>query len=319
MMRSAAKGTLVDAQTKKADVLSLMQSTLRGQEKEKWHCLSRWSKSARIAAEYKASCHWAVKYLEGVGTSFGAVVKCALVSWVRQKAVEEKLHESRLLTVLHAQSFLYRTAGARHIVDQITPLVLLLMTGLTLARHATEGAEAQPDYFLKPDVSQLQVPIFASPRDILNPFALEKEVPLKESLEAHAIRLAKKKGVKGYVSSCPLYGEALVEAGEDARYHVGSAPYKSLVTVSRCPQDIVITPPPTCLCVFQGGALIPYLGDFDLLAQPISIDHAFASILLGEVVYGNDKEFQSSTLPAGKGPAMSIPHLWTHPWPSVYG
>ncbi|GKE11915.1 hypothetical protein Tco_1415466 [Tanacetum coccineum] len=44
----------------------------------------------------------------------------------------------------------------------------------------SEGAEAQPDYFLKPDVAQLQVPIFASPRDILNPFALEKEVPLKE-------------------------------------------------------------------------------------------------------------------------------------------
>ncbi|GJV33809.1 hypothetical protein Tco_1394209 [Tanacetum coccineum] len=41
--------------------------------------------------------------------------------------------------------------------------------------HATEGAEAQPDYFLKPDVAQLQVPIFACPRDILNPFALEKE------------------------------------------------------------------------------------------------------------------------------------------------
>ncbi|GJQ98910.1 hypothetical protein Tco_0521895 [Tanacetum coccineum] len=74
--------------------------------------------------------------------------------------------------------------------------------GALTHRHATEGAEAQPDYFLKPDVSQLQVPIFASPRDILNPFALEKEVPLKESLEAHAIRLAKKKGVKGKAILC---------------------------------------------------------------------------------------------------------------------
>ncbi|GJW37912.1 hypothetical protein Tco_0060832 [Tanacetum coccineum] len=72
----------------------------------------------------------------------------------------------------------------------------VIMAGLTLARHATEGAEAQPDYFLKPDVAQLQVPIFACPCDILNPFSLEKEIPLKESLEAHAIRLAKKKGVK---------------------------------------------------------------------------------------------------------------------------
>ncbi|GKF75349.1 hypothetical protein Tco_0224793 [Tanacetum coccineum] len=79
---------------------------------------------------------------------------------------------------------------------------LHLSAGLTLARHATEGAEGQPDYFLKPDVTQLQVPIFARPRDILNPFALEKEVPLKESLEAHAIRLAKKKGVKGKAILC---------------------------------------------------------------------------------------------------------------------
>ncbi|GJY67690.1 hypothetical protein Tco_0470672, partial [Tanacetum coccineum] len=76
------------------------------------------------------------------------------------------------------------------------------MAGLTLDRHATEGDEAQPDYFLKPDVAQLQVPIFSSPRDILNPFALKKEVSLKESLEAHAIRLAKKKGVKGKAILC---------------------------------------------------------------------------------------------------------------------
>ncbi|GKD25849.1 hypothetical protein Tco_1232063, partial [Tanacetum coccineum] len=85
--------------------------------------------------------------------------------------------------------------------DQDYPIDVI-MAGLTLARHATEGAEAQPDYFLKPDVAQLQVPIFACPRDILNPFALEKEIPLKESLEAHAIRLAKKKGVKGKAILC---------------------------------------------------------------------------------------------------------------------
>ncbi|GKA20492.1 hypothetical protein Tco_0700481 [Tanacetum coccineum] len=76
------------------------------------------------------------------------------------------------------------------------------MAGLTLARHASEGAEGQPDYFLKPDVAQLQVPIFSRPRDILNPFALERQMPLKESLEAHAIRLAKKKGVKGKAILC---------------------------------------------------------------------------------------------------------------------
>ncbi|GJY82738.1 putative reverse transcriptase domain-containing protein [Tanacetum coccineum] len=46
------------------------------------------------------------------------------------------------------------------------------------------------------------IPIFARPRDILNPFALEREIPLKETLEAHAIRLAKKKGVKGKAILC---------------------------------------------------------------------------------------------------------------------
>ncbi|GJU57973.1 hypothetical protein Tco_1235739 [Tanacetum coccineum] len=85
---------------------------------------------------------------------------------------------------------------------EVVPQARVRQKRLTLARHATEGAEAQPDYFLKPDVAQLQVPIFASPCDILNPFPLEKEVPLKESLEAHAIRLAKKKGVKGKAILC---------------------------------------------------------------------------------------------------------------------
>lgn len=78
------------------------------------------------------------------------------------------------------------------------------MEELTLARHTAEGAEAQPDYFLKPDVSQLQVPIFANPCDILNPFSLEKDIPLKESLKAHAMILAKKKGVKGKAILCGI-------------------------------------------------------------------------------------------------------------------
>ena len=71
------------------------------------------------------------------------------------------------------------------------------MEGLTLSRHRGEDAESQPDYFLKPDVAQLQVPIFARPRHILNPFALEKEILLKESLEAHAMRAEKKKRSEG--------------------------------------------------------------------------------------------------------------------------
>ncbi|GJU67686.1 hypothetical protein Tco_1253945 [Tanacetum coccineum] len=101
-------------------------------------------------------------------------VKCALACG-KAEAVEE-LHEKKLLTVPAPP--LEREPG-------VTRHRFVIMAGLTLARHATEGAEAQPDYFLKPDVAQLQVPIFACPRDILNPFALEKEIPLEESVRAH--------------------------------------------------------------------------------------------------------------------------------------
>lgn len=85
--------------------------------------------------------------------------------------------------------------------DQDYPIGVI-MEGLTLAKHRSEDAEAQPDYFLKPNESQLQVPVFVRPRDILNPFALEKEVSLTQVLEAHATRLAKKKGVKGKAILC---------------------------------------------------------------------------------------------------------------------
>ncbi|GKE77635.1 hypothetical protein Tco_1543755, partial [Tanacetum coccineum] len=153
-----------------------------------------------------------------VRQSFGDVVKCALARG-RAEAVEE-LYEKKLLTVPAAQVPGYNQEAYEELVAAMEAMKLLelphiaqlerdqdypidvIMAGLTLARHATEGAKGQPDYFLKPDVAQLQVPIFASPRDILNPFALEKEVPLKESLEAHAIRLAKKKGVKGKAILC---------------------------------------------------------------------------------------------------------------------
>ncbi|GKF35133.1 hypothetical protein Tco_0108333 [Tanacetum coccineum] len=87
-----------------------------------------------------------------------------------------------------------------------------------------------------------RVPIFACPRDILNPFALEKEIPLKVSLEAHAIRLAKKKGVKGKAILCGVGAahiprsdgvpvsvatvspkDSKLEEAGDAAYQVGSS------------------------------------------------------------------------------------------------
>ncbi|GJR88359.1 hypothetical protein Tco_0212370 [Tanacetum coccineum] len=254
---------------------------------EKMALLVKVEQERADSADYKASCHWAVKYLEGgknnhfaglddfrqrvegllekqeeklrklsieydeelyphmlsaiaerrwlishglrlaamstlesqeVKQSFGDVVKCALARG-KAEAVEE-LHEKKLLTVPAAQVPGYNHNAYEELVAAMEAMKLLelphiaqlerdqdypigvIMAGLTLARHATEGAEPQPDYFLKPDVAQLQVPIFANPRDILNPFALEKEIPLKESLEAHAIRLVKKKGVKGKAILC---------------------------------------------------------------------------------------------------------------------
>ncbi|GJW10246.1 hypothetical protein Tco_1576073 [Tanacetum coccineum] len=277
------KTQLADAQAEAESSRSYAQKLAE----EKMALLVKVEQERADAAEYKASCHWAVKYLEGgknnhfaglddfrqrvegllekqeeklrklsieydeelyphmlstiaerrwlishglrlaamstlesqeVRQSFGDVVKCALARG-KAEAVEE-LHEKKLLTVPAAQVPGYNQNAYEELVAAMEAMKLLelphiaqlerdqdypidvIMAGLTLARHATEGAEAQPDYFLKPDVAQLQVPIFASPRDILNPFALEKEIPLKESLEAHAIRLAKKKGVKGKAILC---------------------------------------------------------------------------------------------------------------------
>ncbi|GJU36712.1 hypothetical protein Tco_1185066 [Tanacetum coccineum] len=277
------KTQLADAQAEAESSRSYAQKLAE----EKMALLVKVEQERANSADYKASCHWAVKYLEGgknnhfagldefrqrveellekqeeklrklsieydeelyphmlsaiaerrwlishglrlaamsalesqeVKQSFGDVVKCALARG-KAEAVEE-LHEKKLLTVPAAQVPGYNDNAYEELVAAMETMKLLelphiaqlerdqdypigvIMAGLTLARHATEAAEAQPDYFFKPDVAQLQVPIFACPRDIFNPFALEKEIPLKESLEAHAIRLAKKKRVKGKAILC---------------------------------------------------------------------------------------------------------------------
>ena len=150
--------------------------------------------------------------------AFGNVVQCALTRG-KAEAMEE-LHNGKLFTVPLAEVPGYNGESYAELVaamekmkifdfpriaqlerDQDYP-ISVIMEGLTLARHIAQDAEAQPDFFLKPDESQLQVPVFARPRDMLNPFALEKEVSLRESLEAHATRLARKKGVKGKAILC---------------------------------------------------------------------------------------------------------------------
>lgn len=132
----------------------------------------------------------------------------------------EELHESKVLTVPLAEVPGYKADTydelleamenmkvfdfphiARLERDQDYP-ISMIMHGLTLARHIAEDAEAQPDFFLKPDESQLKVPIFDRPRHMLNPFALEKEIFLKKSLESHLTWLARKKGVEGKAILC---------------------------------------------------------------------------------------------------------------------
>ena len=140
--------------------------------------------------------------------AFGNVVQCALARG-KAEAMEE-LHNGKLLTVPLAEVPDYHGDGYAELVaamdkmkifefpriaqlksDQDYP-ISVIMRGLTLARHIAEGAEAEPDFFFKPGESQLQVPVFACPRDRLNPFDLEKEISLKASLEAHATRVARK-------------------------------------------------------------------------------------------------------------------------------
>ena len=106
-----------------------------------------------------------------VRESFGDVVRCALARG-KAEAVEE-LYENKMLTAPIAQVPGYNENAYVELVAAMEKMKLLelprisqlerdqdypigvIMEGLTLARHTAEGAEAQPDYFLKPDVSQL--------------------------------------------------------------------------------------------------------------------------------------------------------------------
>ena len=87
--------------------------------------------------------------------------------------------------------------------DQDQP-ISVIMAGLTLPRHLRDKAEEQADYHLKPSVAQLQVPIFHQPRDILDPFRIERVVSLDKCLTLHATRCAVKKGQKGKAILCGI-------------------------------------------------------------------------------------------------------------------
>lgn len=150
--------------------------------------------------------------------AFGKVVECD-VARGKAQAVEE-LCEGHLLTVPLAEVPGYNANTFDELVEAMENMkvfdfphiarlerdqnypINLIMQGLTLARHEAEDAEGHPDFFLKPDPSQLKVPVFARPRHMLNPFALEKEITLKRCLELHVTRAAHKKGIKGKADLC---------------------------------------------------------------------------------------------------------------------
>lgn len=152
---------------------------------------------------------WKTLESQEVIVAFGEVVNRA-VAHGKAKAMEE-LCEGKILDMPVAQVPGYNASAHGELLAAMQKLKLLelphlaqlerkqdhpigeLMEGLTLVRHVGEGSEEQLDYYLKPDKSQLQVPIFACPCDMFDPFLLEKEVPLQEALQAHRVRLAKKR------------------------------------------------------------------------------------------------------------------------------
>jgi hypothetical protein len=180
--------------------------------------------------------------------AFGKVVHCALARG-RSQAMEE-LREAKLFEKDLAEIPGYSATAYDELVQAMARLKVLelphigrlecdqddpidvLMAGLTLQRHLEENAEEELDYYLKPDVSQLQVPVFARPRDILNPFALEKEVPLKEVLERHEQRVAIKKGIKGKAVMCGI-GAAHLPRSDGVAVSVPTVSLKDAIALSK--------------------------------------------------------------------------------------
>ncbi|GJV80172.1 hypothetical protein Tco_1516042 [Tanacetum coccineum] len=186
--------------------------------------LARCADRGGVSRSYARACRG--KYMaltcQGRGKDCGGFADYkACCQWARVEGLLEKQEEK-----LRKLSIEYDEELYPHMLSAIAERRWLISHGLRLAAMSTlesqevkqsfgdvvKCALARGDEFIElPHIAQLEhepgfthrcVPIFACPRDILNPFALEKEIPLKESLEAHAIRLAKKKGVKGKAILC---------------------------------------------------------------------------------------------------------------------
>ncbi|GJT56842.1 hypothetical protein Tco_0991896 [Tanacetum coccineum] len=178
----------------------------RSLPRKKWHCLSSrveelvrcWRRSGLI--NHGVGCLAAMSAIESQESRIvllGMFVMCALArgkadlesgggTAMKRMLLSSVAVQSTGLMLMHMSRSCFAAIEMMNVLPHIAQLehdqdypIDMIIAGLTLARHATEGTEAQPDYFLKPDVA-----------------------PLKESLEAHAIRLAKKKGVKGKAILC---------------------------------------------------------------------------------------------------------------------
>ena len=177
------------------------------------------------------SCRWLVSHglrlaamctLEhpDVTTAFGKVVERAME--YGKTAAVDKLEKEKKLNVPATEVSWYKADAYEELTaamgelkqlelshigmierDQDAPMDVI-MAGLTLARHMGEDAEQQADFYLKPDVSQLKVPVFDQPPYILDPFRVVDEIPLQTSLNAHANRCARKKGIKGKATMCGI-------------------------------------------------------------------------------------------------------------------
>ena len=123
--------------------------------------------------------------------AFGKVVHYAMERGKAQ-AMEE-LHEAKAFTIALTEVPGYNAGAYDELLEAMEGMKLLelphiarlerdqdqpisvIMQGLTLGRHSLEDAEAQPDFFLKPDESQLQVPVFVQPRHMLNLLLLRRK------------------------------------------------------------------------------------------------------------------------------------------------
>ncbi|GJR10406.1 hypothetical protein Tco_0793058 [Tanacetum coccineum] len=213
------KTQLADAQAEAESLRSYAQKLAE----EKMALLVKVEQERANSADYKASCHWAVKYLEGgknnhcwPGPSFSPTSRGA--KRVRRRKVtkppvmsnDEELYPHMLSAIAERRWLIshgLRLAAMSALESQEVKQSFGDVVKCALARGKAEAVEELHEKKLL-TVPAAQVPIFACPRDILNPFALEKEIPLKESLEAHAIRLAKKKGVKGKAILCGVGASA---------------------------------------------------------------------------------------------------------------